>query len=289
VEDQGLGRVYRPDPRDRNHLLADELQRRQKREDVKLQLLTREETEEGDPLISSTLTRSARSAIFDGGKPLAAAEAALRTRPWVLGPVLNQGSTSQCVLHAWLGWAFAAPLAQAPPNFAKAQYERKAGRIVSANAEYTRTWTTNGYNWAQRNDEWPGENYDGTSVRAGAEYLRGLGIVTAYKWAWDVDTCIAWLRSKQGGTLVLGTDWFTGMDRVDSKGFVDVSGQWRGGHAWLVYWFSEKLDAFYALNSWGPKYGRAEQPGTFLVRRPGFQYLLEGLNGEACAALQRAA
>lgn len=37
------------------------------------------------------------------------------------------------------------------------------------------------YDVAQANDEWPGENYDGTSVRAGLDVARTLGVVPALR------------------------------------------------------------------------------------------------------------
>jgi hypothetical protein len=293
VPEQGLGRVYIPDPRDTRHLAADLLSSRQRAAKEATLLSIDEEgadRREVGMLETPTLRKAPASVFFDGGKPLAAVENALRARSWQIGPTVNQGSTPQCVLHAWLGFEFAAPMAVPPPNLHPQAISRKAGRIHQVtNAAAIRDWTTTGYNWAQAHDEWPGTNYDGTSVRAGAEYLRTLGVLARYVWEWTVDGAIAWLRSKQGGTLVGGFDWFAKMDTLDKKGYAWPEGAWRGGHAFLVYWFSEREDAFLCLNSWGPRWGLGNDGGLFKIRRDAMTYLLEGLNGELCAGVQQAA
>ncbi len=71
-------------------------------------------------------------------------------RYFIVGPVLDQGSTSSCVGHAWRAFLSAAPLMTRGGPDALALYRR-----------------------AQEVDEWPGAEpaYYGTSVRAGAKVL----------------------------------------------------------------------------------------------------------------------
>src|SRR5215217_2541716 len=69
----------------------------------------------------------------------------------------DQGETSQCVGYAWTHWLHAGPTTQPKP-----------APIVRPQDVYM---------GAQRVDEWPGEDYEGTSVRAGAKALQARGFV----------------------------------------------------------------------------------------------------------------
>lgn len=283
-ESRALGRVYVPDPRDRKYDLASYL-----REETGAGLLM--PIRSGEPV---TLTPRAKSAIgghVATGSPTKTRAANaddertldLRKRPWNTAPIMDQENRPHCVAYAWLQFLLSAPIMQPPGGM---NVERQAGRIVGVNHAEARQWTSEGYRWMQDNDYWPGNAYDGTSVRAGADYLRKQGHITEYRWTWTVDVAIAWLRSKKGGTLVGGFDWWQGFNRPDAQGYVDATGQWLGGHAFLVYWFSTELDAFFCHNQWGSRWGIGADGGTFLIRRPLMRYLLEGLNGELCAATQ---
>lgn len=70
------------------------------------------------------------------------------------------------------------------------------------------------YHEAQRNDDWPGEDYDGTSVRAGLEVLRTMGPMRAraqlvssgdgiaeYRWATSVDMVHGAIQSRLADEL----------------------------------------------------------------------------------------
>lgn len=70
------------------------------------------------------------------------------------------------------------------------------------------------YHTAQENDEWPGEDYDGTSVRAGLDVLRAVGAkrsrsglvlagdgISEYRWATSVEMVHASIQSPLADTL----------------------------------------------------------------------------------------
>lgn len=81
------------------------------------------------------------------------------------------------------------------------------------------------YHEAQRHDEWPGEDYDGTSVRAGLDVARTEGLrrsisgvvaqqdgIDAYRWATSVDEVHAAIRmplADQLGAVPLVNSWGT--------------------------------------------------------------------------------
>jgi C1A family cysteine protease len=185
---------------------------------------------------------------------------------WDTGKVLNQGNQPQCVAYAGEQWLNSSPIRQ--------------------------TWGASRqdlYNLCQRNDEWPGEDYDGTSVRALFKVLRRAGRVSTYGWAWDVDTIAAWVLSES--PMVMGTDWHQGMDQTDKHGFVHASGPVLGGHAWLVKGCNVKkvcpdgsIGAFRAINSWGRGWGVG---GYFWISFRDIAALVTSARfGEACTAVE---
>lgn len=62
------------------------------------------------------------------------------------------------------------------------------------------------YREAQLVDEWEGEDYDGTSVRAGAKVLKEHGFIASYHWAFTLDELVEALL--ETGPVVMGTNWY---------------------------------------------------------------------------------
>jgi hypothetical protein len=83
----------------------------------------------------------------------------------------NQGSTSECVAYSWVHWLEDGPFYQASAPHP----------ILQPNPIYTA---------AQKIDEWPGENYNGTSIRAGAKVLQSLGFIQNYFWTTNLNVLI---------------------------------------------------------------------------------------------------
>ncbi|QIN94072.1 peptidase [Streptomyces phage Wakanda] len=94
------------------------------------------------------------------------------------------------------------------------------------------------YNRAKQLDSWPGENYDGTSVLAGAKAVHemvnadGKPLIDEYRWAFGIEDVIRVLGYR--GPLVLGVNWHEGMWNTDSNGFISPTGSVVGGHAILA-------------------------------------------------------
>jgi C1A family cysteine protease len=88
------------------------------------------------------------------------------------------------------------------------------------------------YNGAQSNDEWPGSDYDGSSVRGAFKWLQSQGYVGTYEWAFDINTVANWLLTV--GPMVAGTTWFSDMFDPLPSGFLRVSGDAVGGHAYTL-------------------------------------------------------
>src|SRR5215207_3710179 len=108
------------------------------------------------------------------------------SKTWEIGEVLDQGYEGSCVGHGWTAWENAKP----------------TGFDVQQDHAYAVSW----YERAQEIDEWPGTDYQGTSVRAGARVAAERGLLSEYVWASSVDEIDAWILAK--GTVVIGSYWF---------------------------------------------------------------------------------
>lgn len=107
------------------------------------------------------------------------------------------------------------------------------------------------YYWARQHDEWPGENYDGTSVLAGAKAVtEWLPYVKEYRWAFGLDDVRRTIGYR--GPVVLGLNWYEGMFEPQPDGRIQPTGGLMGGHCILAYSVSEHLRIVRLWNSWGP-------------------------------------
>lgn len=185
------------------------------------------------------------------------------TQVYALGPIMDQGESQSCVGHGWTLFITSAPRLTSPgPD----PYEI--------------------YHEAQKLDDTPGEEplYFGTSVRAGAKAMQGRNLIKGdYVWAEDVR--VLWKFVLTRGPVVLASDWYAGMNKVDKKGFVSLSGERFGGHCFLCYGVSSDDRAFVCANSWGKKWGL---DGTFLLRYDDARQLFFQKSLVACSAVENA-
>ena len=176
------------------------------------------------------------------------------TDTWFWG---NQQQTSECVGYGWSHWL---------ANYPLKQYVSPTGI----------------YKLAQHFDEWDGEDYEGTSVRAGAKVLAYLGFVKEYRWATKIDDVIQTLL--ETGPVVVGTSWYEGMETPDKSGLVTVTGEVRGGHCYLLTGVNTQTGLFRIKNSWGTKWGLN---GRAFIRIEEFASLMSAKDsGEVCLAIE---
>lgn len=127
------------------------------------------------------------------------------------------------------------------------------------------------YHWCQRHDEWPGENYSGTSVNAGGSFLKSHGFIDEFRWVFTPEEAAAVIVQK--GPVIAGMNWLTGMDGPSASNKYEcvAQGSVRGGHAFqLRGFFPANLDivlpnfkgtirftypVFRICNSWGQAWG----------------------------------
>lgn len=194
----------------------------------------------------------------------------LRSKSWPCRPTLDQGREGACVGFAWTHELAAQPtvIRGADQAFAHAVYRE-----------------------AQKIDEWPGENYSGTSVLAGAKILARDGYIGEYRWAFGVDDVLATLANH--GPVVLGIPWLEGMFEPRPSGLLAVEGGVAGGHAILargvilsgcVRGEKQIAEPIVRLrNSWGSGWGAG---ADCFIRASDLDRLLHD-GGDACVPVHR--
>jgi hypothetical protein len=172
----------------------------------------------------------------------------------------DQGNKPQCVGYSWAHWLEDGPIQQSgiPP-------------IIKPFDIYKN---------AQKLDEWYGENYDGTSVRGAVKYLKNIGKVKSYYWAFDVQTLSETILKL--GPVVVGTNWYNGMFYPNKNGLIKISGQMVGGHAYLINGVDTKTKQFRIKNSWGKSWGKG---GHAFISFNDMSRLIKE-NGEICLAIE---
>lgn len=192
---------------------------------------------------------------------------------WADGWWGDQWYTPQCVAYAWIHWLEDGPTTHAP------RAPQRRASVMAQGAALLHP--DNLYREAQRIDQWPGENYDGTSVRAGADVLRRNGLIREYRWAWDLETVIQAILTE--GPLVVGTNWYEQMFYPDAEeGFIEIGGSIAGGHAYELNGVNTERRVFRIKNSWGRDWGKT---GHAWISFDDMERLLDE-RGDACMAFE---
>jgi hypothetical protein len=172
----------------------------------------------------------------------------------------NQGNTPQCVGYSWAHWIDDGPVKhnKRPPTINPTLIYREAQKL----------------------DEWPGENYDGTSVRGGAKYLKNVGMITSYLWTYDINVLINTVLTR--GPVVVGTNWYLNMFKPNKNGLIKVGGRNVGGHAYIINGVDTKKKLFRIKNSWGKNWGKE---GFAFISFSDMKRLINE-RGEVCLAIE---
>lgn len=134
---------------------------------------------------------------------------------------------------------------------------------------------------ARELDEWPGEDYEGSSVLAAVKAAMERGFyVEGYRWAFAEENLA--LAVSTIGPAILGIPWMEGMERPDADGFLHATGEVVGGHAILCKGIDVERDAYLLHNSWGPSWGLE---GDAWISRDDLRALLAD-HGEACIPIR---
>lgn len=134
------------------------------------------------------------------------------------------------------------------------------------------------YDFAQRNDEWDGEDYGGTSVRAGMKAAVHYGTVSEYRWAFTLEDTIRWLLLGNG-PLVVGTNWYSGMSNPKDD-WMYPNGIYQGGHAYGIIGANRVQKKVRVLNNWGRDWS---DDGRAWLSFDALDYLIKSQGEVACA------
>lgn len=182
-----------------------------------------------------------------------------RSYTWRCDTYLDQGAESSCVGFAWAHELAARPKVHVVDyNFARVAIYQEALKL----------------------DAWEGEDYEGTSVLAGAKVVLRMGRMKEYRWAFSLDDLI--MAVGYTGPAVLGLNWYEGMYEP-SAGYIKPVGDLWDGHALLCNAVSIPGRYFKLHNSWGKPWG---VNGSCKISFADMDFLLHD-QGEACVPIAR--
>ena len=174
----------------------------------------------------------------------------------------NQGTSPFCVAYSWSHWIEDGPVIQDTiPGRHKPLFDLESF-----------------YKTCQKVDGWPGSEYSGTSVRAGARVLKDTGVITEYRWAFDINEIIMTLLTL--GPMVVGTKWYDKMQFPNNNGLIRPKGRPLGGHAYVINGVDTNREYFRIKNSWGIDWG---DNGHAYITFKDFEKIFKD-GGEACIA-----
>lgn len=185
-----------------------------------------------------------------------------RSYRWQCPICLDQGNEGACV-----GFGWSHELAARPDKVPDINYD-SAFKL---------------YKTAQTLDPWPGQDYSGTSVLAGAKATMQLypSHLLGYRWAFGIEEVIATLG--YFGPVVLGLHWYDDMFTPDKDGYIHVGGQIAGGHCILARGVNVVGKFVILHNSWGSSFGIE---GDCRITFSDLSVLLKQ-EGEACVPIRK--
>lgn len=158
-------------------------------------------------------------------------ELPIQTKRWHCPVALDQGSEGACV------------------GFAGAHFYGTEDRIQEISVRLARRF----YKGAQRNDQWPGEDYEGTSVNALMKFLHAEKLIGSYYWIHTADELFRTLSYH--GPVIMGCLWLEECFTPWLDGVIRFKGEAKGGHATCWRGIDDEKGMVIIQQSWGPDHG----------------------------------
>lgn len=211
-----------------------------------------------DPRLGRLIQFDARSANYPV-RAILPTFAPPRSYEWPCAVNLNQGNVGACVGFSWAGDVAAEPIVLPSDD--------QLGLDI--------------YHGAQVRDPWPGEDYEGTSVLAGAHETQARHFIAEYRWTFSLEDVIDTIGYY--GPVIFGINWYEGMFNPDAQGIIHPTGRLAGGHAILGVGVDIDRKLVKLHNSWGKWWGN---DGSCFISFDDLNRLLhEG--GEGCVPVVR--
>lgn len=163
-------------------------------------------------------------------------DTALTSKTWRRGGPYDQGQTPECVPNTGKGLLNSQNLSHSVPYRKRIKYD-----------------THQFYIGAKENDEWAGEDYDGTSGLGLCRYLLSIGLIKSYHWTFGLDEALATLSHI--GPLGIGIMWTEDMFEPDGDYYIHPTGAVAGGHEVEVNRIDVRNKYVEITNSWGREWG----------------------------------
>lgn len=159
-----------------------------------------------------------------------------RTRTWRRGFPYDQGTTSTCVAQTGKGILNTLPMSSLVSYSTRSKYDIDPI-----------------YNGAKQRDEWPGEDYEGTSGLGLCKYFLDTGLIKEYRWCFGLQDVL--LTLSHLGPVGLGVWWKSNMFETDDLGFISATGPNMGGHEVELIGNNQEDGYVIGMNSWGLDWG----------------------------------
>lgn len=157
------------------------------------------------------------------------------------GAILDQGDLGSCTGNAIAGAINSVPLHK------KGTHTLKEPDALSLYEEATKLDAVPG--------EYPPDDTGSTGLAA-AKAAKNAGYITIYKHAFGIQEA---LTALQRYPVITGVNWYEGFDEPDEHGMVEIAGQIRGGHEFVVVGFVPHVNVMEAIviadNSWSDGWG----------------------------------
>jgi hypothetical protein len=160
---------------------------------------------------------------------------------------LDQGEEGACVGFGITNDLMGSPVRVRPPDY---KGDLRGQKLTAGNAFAQKV-----FEMARRDfDPWPGEDYDGTSVRAGFQAAQFLKAIEEYRW---IRTPEEFRAALQKTPVIIGVNMYANMARPDANGFVRAGGSLLGGHCMCTNGiYVSKSRTYYRIRqSWGEHHG----------------------------------